>query len=285
MKYIAHKSKSKANLIILVVWILSFLWIIPINFWNFDTKFFFINFLKNSNPVFNADGNLIFVKNINETSNAENKCYTDFETNKLFKIITTIFNFYLPLFGVVIIYSKIFITIKTRFKSELLNSNNSKSELKIRVNGKPKGKMKLYKNSQSNISVSKPVISASTIIVDDENSKSLNSKELSGMIQQKPIKLKEESSVFSNAQTEDCQICSSKLILKSIDESNDSLINNVLNDQLLLEKIDCQYELKAKYPVKRVIYKKEPYIISYQRRNGVIKTHMTKKYFSIFKYI
>ena len=59
-----------------------------------------------------------FASNI--TSHDDNfACQTEFETNKSFKIITTFFNFYVPLLGMVLIYTKIFLSIKTRSMSEL----------------------------------------------------------------------------------------------------------------------------------------------------------------------
>ena len=49
---------------------------------------------------------------MNSTTNS--KCNTDFETNKLFKIITTVLNFYLPLIGMILMFAKIYFTIKNR---------------------------------------------------------------------------------------------------------------------------------------------------------------------------
>ncbi len=52
------------------------------------------------------------------------ECTTEFETNKSFKILTTFINFYVPLLGMIMIYIKIFLSIKSRSDSELLNTNN-----------------------------------------------------------------------------------------------------------------------------------------------------------------
>lgn len=76
------------------------------------------------------------------TSFQENdfECQTEFETNKSFKIITTFFNFYVPLLGMVLIYTKIFFSIKSRSMSEL-TSNMTGS-----FRGSRKGN--IFKNNQ-----------------------------------------------------------------------------------------------------------------------------------------
>lgn len=88
---------------VLFVWGLSSLWIFPINFWS----------------LIEPKTELLAL-NVTEISiNEDDKCTTDFETNKLFKIVSTLFNFYIPLLGMILIYSKIFLTITERSKSEL----------------------------------------------------------------------------------------------------------------------------------------------------------------------
>ena len=93
-----YQSKTKAKIAVLIVWLISSLWVIPINFWSY----FFI------------DKQRISIEN-----NKFQKCTTDFETDKIFKIVTTIFNFYIPCIGMIAIYSKIFMTIIKRSRSEI----------------------------------------------------------------------------------------------------------------------------------------------------------------------
>lgn len=93
-----YQSKTKAKLAVLIVWLISSLWIIPINLWSYFFK----------------DKQRISIEN-----NIFQKCTTDFETDKIFKIVTTIFNFYIPCIGMIAIYSKIFKTIIKRSRSEI----------------------------------------------------------------------------------------------------------------------------------------------------------------------
>ena len=93
LKYLSN-SKSKSIKTIVFLWLLSCTWMIPINCWTLLTKNNSISFLNSTDKKFT--------------------CNTAFETNKLFKIITTILNFYVPLIGMVLIFSKIYFTIKNR---------------------------------------------------------------------------------------------------------------------------------------------------------------------------
>ena len=97
LKYIANQSKTKARWTLVIVWLLSSVWILPINFWNFDIRIYFARGSSN---------------NAAQSSNAyelnSQQCVTDFETNKIFKIVSTMFNFYVPLIGMLLIYFKIF---------------------------------------------------------------------------------------------------------------------------------------------------------------------------------
>jgi histamine receptor H1 len=106
LKYKSYQSKTKSKIAVLVVWLFSSLWLVPINFWHsaFELLYGHTSGLANE-PLTNRTEN-------------EFKCMTDFETNLKFKIITTLFNFYVPLFGIILIYSKIFLTIVKRSRLE-----------------------------------------------------------------------------------------------------------------------------------------------------------------------
>lgn len=96
---------------ILLVWFVSCLWVLPINFWHIlgETTTIDVGNENNQNESYYS----------NAQQESVEKCSTDFETHKLFKIITTSFNFYLPLFGMVLIYTRIFLTIAKRTELEL----------------------------------------------------------------------------------------------------------------------------------------------------------------------
>ncbi|NXC57147.1 HRH1 protein, partial [Aleadryas rufinucha] len=87
LKYLKYRTKMRASLLILGVWLLSFTWVIPILGWH----------------VFANDG-LRKVK--------ENKCETEFSEVTWFKVLTAIFNFYLPSLLMLWFYCRIFRTVR-----------------------------------------------------------------------------------------------------------------------------------------------------------------------------
>lgn len=113
----SNKSKTRSNITIICIWVVSALWLIPINFWP-NSTIQSSSLLSPTVIISNHSSNLT---SLYEISNEKIDCETDFETNKSFKIITTTFNFYVPLIGMIFIYGKIFHSIKSRSKSELLN--------------------------------------------------------------------------------------------------------------------------------------------------------------------
>lgn len=121
LRYMSNKSKTRSNITIICIWVVSALWLIPINFWPhapIETTTNSSSLLSPTVIITNHSSNLTsFYEIFNESFD----CETDFETNKSFKIITTTFNFYVPLIGMIFIYGKIFHSIKSRSKSELLN--------------------------------------------------------------------------------------------------------------------------------------------------------------------
>ena len=103
----------------MIVWSASLFWLIPINFWSRISSP-----ARKSNYTFND-----FTAFYNDTARYnEFKCETSFEKNKSFKIITTIFNFYVPLLGIIYIYSKIFMIVRSRSKSEWIIRNQLKAK-------------------------------------------------------------------------------------------------------------------------------------------------------------
>lgn len=91
---------NKINLISNILFIL--VWLVPINFWKFEFKSFKETIKKKSRD------DLI-------------ECVTDFETSKVFKIVSTLFNFYIPLIGMLLIYFLIFRVKKIKFTREFFN--------------------------------------------------------------------------------------------------------------------------------------------------------------------
>lgn len=106
LKYKSYQSKTKSKVAVLIVWFFSSLWLVPIAFWHSALELLYGKTTTESNEPFS-----------NRTE-SEFKCITDFETNLKFKIITTVFNFYVPLLGIILVYSKIFLTIVKRSRLE-----------------------------------------------------------------------------------------------------------------------------------------------------------------------
>ncbi|NXE75918.1 HRH1 protein, partial [Cochlearius cochlearius] len=87
LKYLKYRTKMRALLMILGVWLLSFMWVIPILGW----------------PVFANNGE----RSVNET-----KCETEFSDVTWFKVSTAIVNFYLPSMMMLWFYYKIFRAVR-----------------------------------------------------------------------------------------------------------------------------------------------------------------------------
>ncbi|NXU21541.1 HRH1 protein, partial [Pardalotus punctatus] len=87
LKYLKYRTKKRASLMILGVWLLSFTWVIPILSWH----------------VFANNG---------QRKVEESKCETEFSAVTWFKVLTAIFNFYLPSLLMLWFYCKIFRTVR-----------------------------------------------------------------------------------------------------------------------------------------------------------------------------
>ncbi|NWW71654.1 HRH1 protein, partial [Climacteris rufus] len=87
LKYLKYRTKMRASLMILGVWLLSFMWVIPILGWH----------------VFANNG---------RRKVQENKCETEFSEVTWFKVLTAIFNFYLPSLLMLWFYCKIFRAVR-----------------------------------------------------------------------------------------------------------------------------------------------------------------------------
>ncbi|NXY58605.1 HRH1 protein, partial [Callaeas wilsoni] len=87
LKYLKYRTKMRASLMILGVWLLSFTWVVPILGWH----------------VFANNG---------QRKVKENMCETEFSEVTWFKVLTAIFNFYLPSLLMLWFYCKIFRTVR-----------------------------------------------------------------------------------------------------------------------------------------------------------------------------
>ena len=78
LKYLGKRTKTRALFMIACVWGISLLWLLPIIGW----------------PYFFNEG----IRTV-----SSNKCDTEYHNNVFFKVFTAIFNFYLPLIGMILI--------------------------------------------------------------------------------------------------------------------------------------------------------------------------------------
>ncbi|NXF38066.1 HRH1 protein, partial [Nyctibius bracteatus] len=99
LKYLKYRTKMRALLMILGVWLLSFIWVIPILGWH----------------VFANNG---------ERRVKENNCETEFSEVTWFKVLTAIANFYLPSIMMLWFYYKIFRAVRKHCQHrELINGS------------------------------------------------------------------------------------------------------------------------------------------------------------------
>ncbi|NWV23162.1 HRH1 protein, partial [Origma solitaria] len=87
LRYLKYRTKMRASLMILGVWLLSFTWVVPILGWH----------------AFANNG---------QRKVEENKCETEFSHVTWFKVLTAIFNFYLPSLLMLWFYGKIFRAVR-----------------------------------------------------------------------------------------------------------------------------------------------------------------------------
>ncbi|KAM6301199.1 histamine H1 receptor [Aegotheles albertisi] len=99
LKYLKYRTKTRASLMILGVWLLSFMWVIPILGWH----------------VFANNG---------KRKEMGNKCETEFSEVTWFKVLTAIVNFYLPSIMMLWFYYKIFRAVRRHCRHrELINGS------------------------------------------------------------------------------------------------------------------------------------------------------------------
>ncbi|NXG44084.1 HRH1 protein, partial [Psilopogon haemacephalus] len=105
LKYLEYRTKMRASLMILGVWLLSFMWIIPILGWH------------------------AFASKENQKERG-NKCETEFSHVTWFKVLTAIFNFYLPSILMLWFYYKIFRAVQKhcQHRGFINGPNQSSSE-------------------------------------------------------------------------------------------------------------------------------------------------------------
>lgn len=94
LKYLKKRTKKRALIMISIVWMSSALWILPILSWQHLTN----NGVRRIPP---------------------NVCDTEFAHDRVFKVTTSMFNFYLPLAMMISLYGKIFHEIRQRSKFDI----------------------------------------------------------------------------------------------------------------------------------------------------------------------
>uniref|UniRef100_A0A8C6JPJ3 Histamine H1 receptor n=1 Tax=Melopsittacus undulatus TaxID=13146 RepID=A0A8C6JPJ3_MELUD len=100
LKYLRYRTKRRASVMILGVWLLSFMWVIPILGWH----------------VFANHGK----RKVTET-----KCETEFSEVTWFKVLTAIVNFYIPSIMMLWFYYKIFRAVRKHCQHrELINGSH-----------------------------------------------------------------------------------------------------------------------------------------------------------------
>ncbi|NXM40487.1 HRH1 protein, partial [Gymnorhina tibicen] len=104
LKYLQYRTKMRASLLILGVWLLSFTWVIPILGWH----------------VFANNG---------QRKVKEDKCETEFSEVTWFKVLAAIFNFYLPSLLMLWFYCKIFRTVRKHCQHRELTDTSYWSSL------------------------------------------------------------------------------------------------------------------------------------------------------------
>ncbi|XP_008288268.1 histamine H1 receptor [Stegastes partitus] len=91
LKYLKYRTRGKASVMICGAWLLSMMWIIPILGWRSFTH-------------------------VDLKPEEENKCDTDFRFVTWFKVITAVFNFYVPLVLMLWFYTHIYLAVRQHLR-------------------------------------------------------------------------------------------------------------------------------------------------------------------------
>ncbi|NXX35308.1 HRH1 protein, partial [Nicator chloris] len=139
LRYLKYRTKMRASLLILGVWLLSFTWVIPILGWH------------------------VFANNGQRTVE-EHKCETEFFQVTWFKVLTAIFNFYLPSLLMLWFYCKIFRTVRKHCQHRELTNGSYWSSTER--NAEHQTKMK----DDKNIFLQKQILGENTPGTDKQSS-------------------------------------------------------------------------------------------------------------------
>ncbi|NWI70169.1 HRH1 protein, partial [Todus mexicanus] len=139
LQYLKYRTKMRASLMILGVWVLSFMWVIPILGWH----------------VFANNG---------KRQVKENKCETEFSTVTWFKVLTATVNFYLPSIIMLWLYYQIFRAVRKHCQHrELINGSHRPFSEKSSVH---QSKMK----DEQNICLQKQILGENSLPKDKQSS-------------------------------------------------------------------------------------------------------------------
>ncbi|KAF7645573.1 hypothetical protein LDENG_00201800 [Lucifuga dentata] len=102
LKYLKYRTQGKASLMICGAWLLSIMWIVPILGWRTFTH-------------------------VDLKPEEENKCDTDFRFVTWFKVITAVFNFYVPSILMLWFYTHIYLAVRQhlRDRERIIHPTNS----------------------------------------------------------------------------------------------------------------------------------------------------------------
>ncbi|KAM6979576.1 histamine H1 receptor [Aplochiton taeniatus] len=91
LRYLKYRTRGRASVMIAGTWLLSLTWVIPILGWRSFTH-------------------------VELKPEAENKCDTDFRFVTWFKVITSVFNFYVPSILMLWFYTRIYLAVRQHFR-------------------------------------------------------------------------------------------------------------------------------------------------------------------------
>ncbi|KAL1007806.1 hypothetical protein UPYG_G00091840 [Umbra pygmaea] len=105
LRYLKYRTRGRASIMISGAWILSMMWIIPILGWRSFAQ-------------------------VDRKPEMDNKCDTDFRFVTWFKVLTSVFNFYVPSLLMLWFYSRIYMAVRQHFREreKIINPTDSGAE-------------------------------------------------------------------------------------------------------------------------------------------------------------
>ncbi|UJR13451.1 hypothetical protein I4U23_000465 [Adineta vaga] len=132
LRYLQNRSRKQATNFIVIVWFISSLWAPVVIFWSY--------IIPQHSDI-----------------NKPTECDTSFRSNKLFKTIAALFNFYLPLLTMILISCRIMVAVRSRSRMEFGRRISSATQRQMKQERLALNQLEIQAENQRKLSVNEIV--------------------------------------------------------------------------------------------------------------------------------